>query len=272
MFSLETTSTTTADNIITDRMNLHHYLLREMHGYLVHPSIPTDNPNLRVADVGTGTGIWLTDLARQLPSTVSLDGLDISSEAAPPKEWLPKNMTLRRFDLMSEVPEDLTGVYDIVHIRLFAFVLKNDHMKTAMDNLLKLLKPGNYIQWSEPDILSWRVRTTTPDKKTEALTNLMTISQPRDERLKPTWIARLTDDFREHGLSSIDADFKDPSLEIIMPLHECNLLIHEFLARKAQSTEWAEWIKKILPEVLRETREGAAWDFTRVVVVGQKPL
>ncbi|KAJ5734486.1 hypothetical protein N7493_003272 [Penicillium malachiteum] len=262
----------TADNFLMDRANLQHYLLRETHGYLVHPSIPTDNPNLRIADVGTGTVIWLTDLARQLPSTVSLDGLDISFEAAPPKEWLPQNMTLRKFDLMSDVPEDLTGVYDIVHVRLFSFILKNEHIKTAMDNLVKLLRPGGYIQWSEPDIPSWRIRTTGPDKKTEALTKLMNISQRRDERFKPTWTARLPEIFLEQGLSSVETDVKDPSLDLIMPLHECNLLLHEILARKAQSAEWAESIKEILPEVLRETREGAAYDFTRVVVVGQKPL
>lgn len=37
-------------------LNLQHYLHREMFGYLVHPSIPTDHPKLRVADIGTGTG------------------------------------------------------------------------------------------------------------------------------------------------------------------------------------------------------------------------
>ena len=133
-------------------------------------------------------------------------------------------------------------------------------------------EPGGYLQWSDPDIPSWRIRTTGPGKKTEALEKLMDISQSKDERFKPTWTARLPEIFREHGLSSVEADIKDPSLDLIMPLHECNLLIHELLARKAQNTEWAEAVKNILPEVLRETREGAAYDFTRVVVVGQKPL
>ncbi|KAJ5659893.1 hypothetical protein N7507_006344 [Penicillium longicatenatum] len=260
------------DYLDNNRMNLHHYLLREMHGYLVHPSIPIDKPDLRIADVGTGTAIWLTDLAHQLPSTVSLDGLDISFEATPPKEWLPQNLTLRSCDLMSEIPEDLIGVYDIVHIRLFAFVLKNEDMNTAIGNLLKLLKPGGYLQWSEPDIESFRIPTSVPGNKTDALSNLMAFSQPKDVRYKPTWIARLPEMFRGSGLRSVEYDIKDPSPEMIMPLHECNLLIPELLARKAENTEWAEKIRKALPEVLRETRAGAAWDYTRVVVVGQKPL
>lgn len=33
-----------------------HTLWTKIFGYTVHPKIPTDHPNLRVADVGTGTG------------------------------------------------------------------------------------------------------------------------------------------------------------------------------------------------------------------------
>lgn len=38
------------------RINLHHYLCVELFGYHIHPDIPTADPNLKVADVGTGTG------------------------------------------------------------------------------------------------------------------------------------------------------------------------------------------------------------------------
>ena len=43
-----------ADN--NGRLNLQHYIWKEESGYLLHPSIPTDQENLSVADVGTGTG------------------------------------------------------------------------------------------------------------------------------------------------------------------------------------------------------------------------
>ncbi|PWY81696.1 hypothetical protein BO94DRAFT_587400 [Aspergillus sclerotioniger CBS 115572] len=48
---------------------------------------------MRIADVGTGTRIRLTDLADKLPKFVRLDGLDISFDACPAREWLPPNMT-----------------------------------------------------------------------------------------------------------------------------------------------------------------------------------
>ncbi|TGO53493.1 hypothetical protein BCON_0122g00100 [Botryotinia convoluta] len=38
------------------RLNYNHFLIKEVAGYLLHPSIPTHQPNLRIADVGTGTG------------------------------------------------------------------------------------------------------------------------------------------------------------------------------------------------------------------------
>lgn len=87
--------------------------------------------------------VWLTDLAHQLPSDVGLDALDISFESAPPKEWLPQNVTPRQWDIFTEVPEDLIGVYDIVHVSLFTFVIKDEDITTALGKLLKLLSKLN---------------------------------------------------------------------------------------------------------------------------------
>lgn len=40
-----------------DRLNLQHYLWKDQTGYLLHPSISLSGAeNLRIADVGTGTG------------------------------------------------------------------------------------------------------------------------------------------------------------------------------------------------------------------------
>jgi len=39
-----------------DRLNYHHWIVKETLGYLIHPSIPTDRADLRILDVATGTG------------------------------------------------------------------------------------------------------------------------------------------------------------------------------------------------------------------------
>lgn len=86
------------------------------------------------------------------------------------------------------------------------------------------------------DILSWHVRKTSPENKTEALESLMTISLPKDDRFKPSWIPRLPDIFRENGLTAIECDAKDPPPEMIMPLHEASLIVYSSLTRQAKDS------------------------------------
>lgn len=85
------------------------------------------------------TSIWLTDLAKSLPESVQLDGLDVSFDATPPSEWLPSNLTLRQWDVKTDIPEELIGVYDIVHIRNFLFVLQNHEISHVLGNLVKMI-------------------------------------------------------------------------------------------------------------------------------------
>lgn len=47
------------------RQNLQHYLWKDGVGYLLHPSIPTHMDNLRVAEIGVGTGCGIFNLQWQ---------------------------------------------------------------------------------------------------------------------------------------------------------------------------------------------------------------
>jgi hypothetical protein len=51
-----------ASLIATSLRTQHKWMLAITGGFHIHPSIPTtvDTPNLRIADVGTGTGIYST--------------------------------------------------------------------------------------------------------------------------------------------------------------------------------------------------------------------
>lgn len=144
---------------------MQHYLWVELFGYHLHPKIPTEGPQLKIADVGTGTGyvrchtsssvelcdlvmwyaaltlgsIWLTDLEKRLPKSVGLDGLDISFDATPPPQWLPANVTLHHWDLRQDPPEALICAYDIVHIRNFALVLMDNEIQDTLKRLAKII-------------------------------------------------------------------------------------------------------------------------------------
>ncbi|KAL4938411.1 hypothetical protein BDV06DRAFT_215136 [Aspergillus oleicola] len=259
----------TRDLLYNNRINLQHYLWIELFGYHIHPTITSETSTLsqqRIADIGTGTEsivrIWLTDLSRRLPETTRLDGLDISFDAAPPATSLPTNISLHYFDIKSEVLEHLRGVYDIVHIRAFSFVLRDEEIERAVQNVVQLLKPGGYIQWAEPDVSS---------QNTKPLTELLQVSQIQDPRLSPTWVPGLPATFQSLGLDRVQSDVRDAPPYLALTTHDCNLIVHELIARKTGNIAVREQLGRIIPEAVRESRQGAFWAFTSWTVFGRKP-
>ena len=98
-------------SLSANRLNLQHYLWKQSLGFLVHPRALPKIDNPRIADLGTGTGIWLLDLSESLPTSAQLDGFDVDLSQAPPTEWLPQNVSLRKLDILQELPEDLVGQF-----------------------------------------------------------------------------------------------------------------------------------------------------------------
>ena len=96
------------------RLNLQHYLWKESLQFNLHPSISIPK-EARIADAATGTAIWLVDVAREYP-TAQLDGFHINTSQAPPKQWLPPDIILETWNIFDDVPEQMNGVYDIVHV------------------------------------------------------------------------------------------------------------------------------------------------------------
>ena len=219
---------------------------------------------------------WLTDLSSRLPKTVQLEGLDISFSAAPPPQWLPANVTLRRWDVKDAVvPAELHGAYDVVHVRNLAFVLRDDDVPGVIERLISLLRPGGYLQWGEPDVSSFRIETIRRPEaeepvKTEALARLLALSQPQDPRLRPTWVPQLAYLCRTAGLEAVQADVREAPPHLALAMHECNLPIHELVARKSGNAAVLQAVQDLMPQVVAETRQGACWAFTRWTVVGRK--
>lgn len=72
-------------------------------------------------------------------ASAQLDGFDISLVQCPPPEWLPSNVSIRKLDIYKPLPEELVGKYDIVHVRLFICVIKDNDPVPVLTNLLKML-------------------------------------------------------------------------------------------------------------------------------------
>ncbi|KAJ5144976.1 hypothetical protein N7448_002368 [Penicillium atrosanguineum] len=106
-------------------------------GYLFHPVIE-QHDNMRIADVGTGTGIWLRDLADALPNTCQLDGFDLSNIMFPSKDALPANIAFHHQNLLLPFPDEYIGKYDVVNVRVMVVALSSNEWEPA---------PGGYLQW-----------------------------------------------------------------------------------------------------------------------------
>ncbi|KAJ4413146.1 hypothetical protein N0V91_000120 [Didymella pomorum] len=122
--------------------------------YLLHPSVASKLPqNARVADIGTGTGIWPMEMAQKHP-TYTFHGFDISSEQFLPKESWPENVELGYGDFHAPIPEELQGTFDLVNVRLIIISLGPVEVwQKVLSNILTLLKPGGAISWTEGNFL-----------------------------------------------------------------------------------------------------------------------
>ncbi|KAL1845906.1 hypothetical protein Plec18170_009507 [Paecilomyces lecythidis] len=119
-------------------------------GYVLSPHVPVVD-GMRIAEIGAGTGIWLLDLARTLPTSIRLDGFDISDTQFPNKKYWAENLNFGILDAFSPVPEHLAGAFDVVHLRYWLGIVKGNNYSPLIKHVSTLLKPGGYIQWEDVD-------------------------------------------------------------------------------------------------------------------------
>lgn len=106
--------------------------------------------NAHIADVATGTGVWMLELQSSSDSTYRFDGFDISSAQFPPADGLPTNVTFNVADCKQGFPPQFHNRYHVVHIRLVVAVMHEDDWALVARNVMQLLRPGGAIMWVEP--------------------------------------------------------------------------------------------------------------------------
>ncbi|KAL9118055.1 MAG: hypothetical protein Q9187_005404 [Circinaria calcarea] len=232
-----------APQLIPYRLNLQHFFWKDQLGYNLHPSIPTSNPEIKIADVGTGTGIWLLELARDLSSSAQLDGFDIDLSQSPPKEWLPKNVNMYKLDVFEELPDDLVGKYDVIHARLFLLIVQNNDPTPILKNFIRMLIAIN---------------ATTGQK---------------DARMHPTWVADLSKTFRESGLIDVIEHRKETELSHILLHNDVILLALDEMSYRALDRLGegrGQALRESLGKADAECRRGVAINQDRVTVIARK--
>ncbi|KAJ5762328.1 uncharacterized protein N7511_005710 [Penicillium nucicola] len=135
----------------SERLDAQHRLLSKVTGNtLIHPSIPKESI-FSVADVGTGTGIWLKDVSTVLEQTNTncyYHGFDIAADQFPANRG---NLDFSVQDITLPFPKEHWNRYDLVHVRLLVAAIDEVDYMTAISNLSAILKPGGYLQWEEID-------------------------------------------------------------------------------------------------------------------------
>ncbi|TEA19692.1 N-methyltransferase tcpN [Colletotrichum sidae] len=132
--------------------NHHNIWLPVCDGQLCPPEILAhlrDLPSPRVAEVATGTGVWLRELAAQLPASAELRGIDMDATKFPPASELPPNMSMTKHNALRPFPEDMRGTFDVVHVRLIVLGMKKGDWEVVAEHLHTLLRPGGYLLWAE---------------------------------------------------------------------------------------------------------------------------
>jgi len=124
------------------RLNEQHVFTTKTLGFLIHPNIPTTSPTLKVADIGAGTGAWLLDVAKDLPTTCDLVGFDLTSSAFPPPDTYPSDVSFKIQDMYLPFPVSEIGTYDVVAVRFVSSAATRAERSRAIANLKTLLKPG----------------------------------------------------------------------------------------------------------------------------------
>ncbi|RYC61395.1 hypothetical protein CHU98_g4820 [Xylaria longipes] len=180
--------------LAASRLNLQHFMYKDAQGFLLHPVIQADlhhkqeekqngsKDSLRVADLATGTAIWLFDLIKS-PEVSGLDvqfqGFDISRALFPHSSWLPKNIVLSTSNLLEEPPRSLHGQFDAVHLRLVLSLIRSGSPKPIIQHAKMLLKPGGYLQWDELDPFN-HFDVLTPESRTNAPNMKVTFQNIKD--------------------------------------------------------------------------------------------
>ncbi|RUP48011.1 S-adenosyl-L-methionine-dependent methyltransferase [Jimgerdemannia flammicorona] len=131
--------------------------LESMHLYYSNFVAPVDDDlarGIKVLDVGCGGGGWLMDMASDYPNSefVGTDIVDLFLKHGTP----PQNCKFMLANTVKGLPfEDNT--FDFVHQRsvllLMVFDFSPSDWATAMKEMIRVTKPGGWIQITEGDII-----------------------------------------------------------------------------------------------------------------------
>lgn len=126
------------------RLNIQHeQIMHVFRGQLLHPSISPIQEHSAIADIGTGTGLWLNAVARSFPSKeLRLIGFDITSDKFSKEN--ERGVELVVHDITKTFDTKWHGMFDIVHLRLLVYAIREADVGKVVENIRNLLSGFNF--------------------------------------------------------------------------------------------------------------------------------
>jgi SAM-dependent methyltransferase len=194
------------DFLASARLHLQHQIWVQSLGYLSHSSLPLKADSIS-AEVGSGTGIFSLELAKQLPTGSKIEAYDISLAQTPPKAWWPENVSFNELNIFDPIPQHLISRYDVVYVRHLVCLVQSNNPIPLLSALLKLLKPGGYLQWQEWDHQTQTVVTAGPDLSAPRMEAFIgSMRGPGNLQNQVSWLKDFHNRFSDAGAESVAYD------------------------------------------------------------------
>lgn len=214
--------------------------------------------------------IWALEVAAQLPKTVRIDAFDISGDQYTPATSRPDNLHLHIQDCFKPFPSEFVGAFDVVYARFWLCIVDNPDAPDLLRNMVSLLKPGGYLQWLEPMVLSARAVNSSADCST-AVDQLVSHWHKPTETKTYDWIEKLPELYREQNLETIAADRISFPKHLRHAWHQSLLVAFEDRAQTDILTNGLPEDQKIwLSQLIVAFANGSYIDSPFICVVGKK--
>jgi hypothetical protein len=115
-----------------------------------------------------------------------------------------------------------------VHIRAIYSCIKDNNVEPLLTNLLKLLKPGRFLQWDESDASTLSCQVPSPNMKAEGADTIVKIQDlfsRAQSRLLPDWLRDLPKTLMNRGCEIVAHEEFQPLNELARAWTDNMLLV-----------------------------------------------
>ncbi|RFN53281.1 methyltransferase protein [Fusarium flagelliforme] len=242
---------------------------------LVFAPVQLDKDGLRVLDVGCADGTLLRNLRKQVTPSAQLVGVDVIEAFLPPSE---EGLRYELYDLCEEARGEMTGAFDLTHVRFVLPGAAKVGYQKAVDHLSATLAPGGWLQVHEMDFDLQDKPNAGP-----ALKDVCKLFSGVFKAMGMTQnlVAELPGAFKTAGLEHVSAEIVElPMGKLLGDGEATEMSLQPFLLTIPSLMEGAKGLNADVPASVlenlparfeKEIREQGGVFYTKVIM-GQKPV